>query len=249
MGAGIVNGSPLAGVTAAILAGGLGTRLRSAVADRPKALAAVEGRPFLSYQLDHLVQAGVRRAVVCTGYLGEMIEQEFGAAYRGMSLTYSREHQPLGTGGALRAALDRIAGDNVLALNGDSLCGADLPAMAAAHSACGAVGTLLLAHVDDASRFGRVECDAQGRITAYLEKQPLAAAGWINAGVYLFQRRLIESIPTGRPVSLERDILPQWIGQGLFGHCATGEFIDIGTPDSYGQIAAFVKRQTASAGQ
>jgi D-glycero-alpha-D-manno-heptose 1-phosphate guanylyltransferase len=237
---------PLADVTAAILAGGLGTRLRSAVADRPKVLAEVDGRPFLAYQLDQLADAGVRRVVICTGYLGAMVEHAFGSRYRNLSLCYSQEAEPLGTGGALRAALEKIPSDALLALNGDSLCHADLKRLAIVHFAQRAAGTLLLAHVDDASRYGRVELDEQGSISAFAEKQSGAAAGWINAGIYLFERAMIESISPEHSVSLEREVLPAWIGRGLCGHRGDGPFLDIGTPESYQQARAFVQRLAAA---
>src|SRR5687767_11942785 len=123
-------------ITAAILAGGFGSRLQSAVADRPKALAEVAGRPFLAWQLDWLASVGVRRAVICSGYLGDMVEQCFGKSHGNVALVYSRESEPLGTGGALRAALGSIDSGTTLVLNGDSLCDADLIDFANYHAFC-----------------------------------------------------------------------------------------------------------------
>jgi NDP-sugar pyrophosphorylase family protein len=131
-------------VTAAILAGGLGTRLRSVVADRPKVLAEVRGRPFLSFLLDQLAAAGVRYVVLCTGYRGEQVQAAFGNSYGGLRLAYSQEPSPLGTAGALRWALPLCESDVVLALNGDSFCDADLPAFWDWRCARGAEATLLL---------------------------------------------------------------------------------------------------------
>ena len=118
----------LSATTAVVLAGGLGTRLRAAVRDRPKGLAQIGGRPFLAYLLDQLDSAGVRKTVLCTGYLGEEVKETFGGEYRGLQLAYSQERSPLGTGGALRLAVPLLASDPVLVLNGDSYCEADLPA-------------------------------------------------------------------------------------------------------------------------
>jgi D-glycero-alpha-D-manno-heptose 1-phosphate guanylyltransferase len=226
--------------TAVILAGGLGTRLRSAVADRPKALAEIAGRPFLAWQFDALLAAGVRRVVLCTGYRGEMIEQTFGDCYEGLSISYSHEASPLGTGGALRAALPRIDSATMLVVNGDSLCRADLTVFAQRHATVDARLSLLLTHVADTSRFGRVETDHAGRLTRFVEKGDPHGPGWINAGIYLFQREVMEAIPPDRNVSLEREVFPAWIGRGLYGHRDPGDFLDIGTPESYAAAAGFL---------
>lgn len=230
---------PLADIPAVILAGGLGTRLRSAVPDRPKCLAPINGRPFLAWLLDYLSDAGVRRAVLCTGYLGAMVQEAFGSRYGQLSLWYSQEPAPLGTGGALRAALDQTEASTWLVLNGDSLCRADLAAFLQRHRAQASQLSLLLTHVPDTGRFGRVVCDAAGRIVRFVEKGHEAGPGWINAGVYLIERRVIESIPPQQAVSLEREVFPRWIGCGLYGHCAAGEFLDIGTPESFASAGEY----------
>jgi D-glycero-alpha-D-manno-heptose 1-phosphate guanylyltransferase len=232
----------LASITAAVLAGGLGTRLRSVVSDRPKVLADVGGRPFLSYLLDMLVTAGVSRVVICNGHLGEMVQQAFGANYGRLALDYSHEEAPLGTGGALRAALPRINSEMILALNGDSLCRTDLAAFAASHVQHRALISLVLAQVDDTSRYGRVELDSDGRVLQFVEKGQPSGPGWINAGVYLIQRRVVDSIAPDAPVSLERTIFPSWLGRGLYGHCGDREFLDIGTPESYSAAPHFVSQ-------
>lgn len=226
--------------TAAVLAGGLGTRLRPAVSDRPKALAKVGGHPFLAYVLDVLVSAGIPRAVICTGYRGEMIQQAFGPRYGRLALHYSHEDVPLGTGGALRAALPRIGSETILALNGDSLCAADLSAFAASHQQRQAAISLLLAQVDDTSRYGQVELDDDGRVLQFVEKGTHRGPGWINAGVYLIERSALRSIPPQKNVSLERTVFPGFLGRGLYGHRGGRQFLDIGTPESYSVAPAFV---------
>jgi NDP-sugar pyrophosphorylase family protein len=226
------------GVEAAILAGGLGTRLAACVADRPKALAMVGGRPFVTYLLDQLAGAGVGRAVLCTGHLGEQVEALLGPRWGGLELGYSREPEPLGTGGALLLALETLRSQTVLALNGDSFAEADLAELVAAHRASGAAATLLLTEVEDAGRYGRVERDAGGRISAFREKSA-GGRGWVNAGVYALERELLERVPAGRKLSLERDILPGWVPLGLRGHETRGRFIDNGTPESYAAAQRF----------
>jgi histidinol-phosphate phosphatase family protein len=226
-------------LTAVVLAGGFGTRLRAVVSDCPKVLAEVNGRPFLAYLLDQLVRAGVDTAVLCTGYKAEQIEAAFGDVYRGMRLRYSRETEPLGTAGAIRLALPLIESEEMLVLNGDSYCAADFAEHVRLHRAGDHHGSLLLTPVPDASRFGQVLTRDDGRVTDFLEKDPTARAGWINAGVYVFQRHLLREIPLGRAVSLEREMLPNWIPRGLGTLRSDTKFLDIGTPESYREAAEF----------
>ena len=227
------------GCCALVLAGGLGTRLRSAVADRPKPLAHVAGRPFLAWLLEMLRAAGVQRTILCTGYRGELVRDTFGDAFAGMPLDYSQEQRPLGTGGALRAALSQTDAKALLALNGDSFCQADLRAFARQHIEIGSPISMLLTQVADTSRYGRVDADADGRVTRFTEKGDSHDAGWINAGIYVFQREVLEQISPDRPVSLEREVLPCWIGRGLHAQRGGGAFIDIGTPESYAAAEDF----------
>lgn len=223
----------LAAVTAAVLAGGLGTRLRSVVADRPKALAEIRGRPFLAYLLDSIAAAGVRSVVLCTGYMAEQIQAVLGNMYGHLPLRYSHEPSPLGTGGALRLALPMLDSDSVLVMNGDSFCDVDLEAFWTWHCSHDADGSILLTEAADSKRYGRVEVDIEGRALGFYEKSELGVSGWINAGIYMLSRRLLLTIPTGRAISLEREMFPAWIGQGLYGYCSAGRFLDIGTPASY----------------
>lgn len=227
--------------TALVLAGGRGTRLAPVVADRPKVLAPVAGRPFLAHVLERLAAAGVRHVVLCTGWLASQIRAAFGSCHAGMALEYSEEQEPLGTAGALAHALPLVRSELVLALNGDTLCTADLVALARAHAARAALATVLLARVPDCGRYGRVELDGENRIVRFEEKGARPGPGWVNAGVYCLDRTLLATIPTTRAVSLERESLPAWIGHGLHGHPGEGELLDIGTPDDYAAAGPFVR--------
>jgi len=231
----------LSQVTAVILAGGLGTRLRTVVADRPKVLAAIHGRSFLTYLLDQVVEAGVESATLCTGYMGEMVQAEIGPLYRGMPVRYSQETSPLGTAGAVRAAFSSAVSDPVLVMNGDSCCKADFAQFAAWHAAHQAEASILLTHVPDTGRYGRVDITADGRIQRFQEKGAHQGPGWINAGIYLLSRRIVSGIPEGQAVSLERDIFPDLVGRGLFGYQTESKFLDIGTPESYAKAERFLK--------
>jgi NDP-sugar pyrophosphorylase family protein len=234
-------------VTAAVLAGGLGTRLLPAVADRPKALAEVAGRPFLAHVLERLADAGLPETVLLTGHRAGQIESAFGHSFAGMPLTYSRETTPLGTGGALRHALPLLQRDTLLVLNGDSYCDLDLcdflKRHADAHSAC----TLALSRVADASRFGTVQLDGCGRVRSFAEKSDDGGPGLVNAGVYLLARRLVAELPAGRPLSLEREAFPAWAQAGqCHGYVTERGFLDIGTPESYAVAVRYFAARDAT---
>ena len=235
---------PSVEVQAVILAGGLGTRLRSVVADRPKVLAPVLGRPFLSCLFDQLQEAGIRRVVLCIGYRAELISRCYGATYRDMALRYSVEATPLGTGGALRHAMPLLDGGPLLVMNGDSYLEADLSAFIRQHAEQEARLSLLLAQVPDVGRYGCVTTDASGAVTGFVEKGAAIGSGWINGGIYLLDRDVVAAIPAGREVSLEREIFPTQIGNRFFGHRLGGRFIDIGTPESYQAAEGFFGRRT-----
>lgn len=233
--------SSLAEVDALLLAGGLGTRLRSVSGDTPKVLVPIAGRPFLTYLLDQLAQAGVRHVVLCTGYRASLVRDTLGDQYGPMRLSYSEESTPLGTGGALRAALNKTQTPTILALNGDSYCHADLRTLHQFHRDRNALASLLLAEVPNASRFGRVTIDEHSNIQRFAEKTADEGPGRINAGIYLLSRELIAAIPESRAVSLERDVFPTWIGNHFLGYPVQAPFLDIGIPESLAQAESFLR--------
>ena len=220
-----------------ILAGGRGTRLQSLPGDVPKPLRPVNGRPFISYLLDQVRAAGMNRIVLSLGYKPEAFDD----LVRQEGLEISVESTPLGTGGALRAALPLLRTDAALVLNGDSFADVDLRLIAALHRRRKARATMLLAEVDDASRYGRVEIDETCAVLRFSEKGE-AGAGLINAGVYVLQRAVVEAIPPDRAVSLERETFPSLIGTRFFGEPGAFPFLDIGTPESYAACAEFFQK-------
>jgi D-glycero-alpha-D-manno-heptose 1-phosphate guanylyltransferase len=235
--------NPAIDFPALLLAGGLGTRLRSALPDLPKPLAPVRGRPFLAYLLDHLANAGWTRCVLCLGYKADKIIEVFGDRYGSMALEYSVENEPLGTGGALRLALPKIQSSRFLLLNADSYCDAPLVDFVRFHAGHGKPASLVAVDVPDTSRYGRLELAPDGRILVFAEKKESASSGPINAGIYLFATNLVESIPEGRVVSLEREMFPQWMQQGLMAWRTDSAFIDIGTPESYSQVENYLSNR------
>jgi histidinol-phosphate phosphatase family protein len=182
--------------------------------------------------LDQLRLGGIRRVVLCVGYLAAQIKTEFGESYHNLELIYSLEPEPLGTGGALRHALPFLDSDLILVANGDSWCPFDTTVFYAWHRARRALASIWLARVGDTGRFGRVQTDRAWRIVRFQEKPISSAEGRVNAGVYLIPREFIAEMPTGKAVSIERDIFPEWIKRGLFGFPGSAEFLDIGTPES-----------------
>lgn len=226
-------------IWALVLAGGLGSRLRSVVAGRQKVMAPVRGRPFVTYILDQLIAAGFRNVVLCTGYRAEDLEREIGRTYGPMRVVHSTEPAPLGTGGALALGASRCDSDTVLALNGDSYCQVDLGLLARAHFRYAATATIQLAHVPDVARYGQVCIAIDGHVTSFQEKGASNGPGWVNAGIYCLSRHVLEGIPGGRNVSIEREVFPLLIGKGLFGFCSDAQLLDIGTPESYAQAQTF----------
>lgn len=219
---------------AVILAGGFGTRLRSVVSDVPKPLAPVAGRPFLAYVLDALVRQGYGHAVLATGYMHEKVEECFGNAYRGMKISYARELTPLGTGGAIVNALQHCTADSVTVLNGDTLFLADLGQLEHYADSKGTQLAIVLRAVPDAGRYGAVETAADGRITAFREKDPSAGAGNINGGIYRLQRRLLDGYAVGQQFSFEKEVMQQrYATEAFYAYADGAYFIDIGVPEDY----------------
>jgi NDP-sugar pyrophosphorylase family protein len=221
------------GIIAVILVGGLGTRLRAAVSDRPKALVEIRGRPFLAYLFDQLIAVRIPKVVLCTGYMADSVRTCFGNAYGNLEIVYSKEETPMGTGGALRLALPHLVSDTVLVMNGDSYFDTNLSAYIEWFFHNNPPAALLLAEVDDAGRYGSVTLDDAKKIVAFKEKTGISGPGLINAGVYLMHKNLIDFIPESGYYSLEKDFFPRLTDGRLFGFRYQGRFIDIGTPQSY----------------
>lgn len=182
----------------------------------------------------------MRDVVLSTGYMAEQVEAAFGSSYAGLALRYSRETEPLGTGGALALAVQLVDAYDLLVLNGDSYCTFNPSEFASWHAQRGSTASLALVHVDDTARYGSVELDKRDRVVRFEEKAAAVGPGWINAGMYLIRRPRLADLPTHRPLSLEREVFPMWIDGGLFGYRSAGELLDIGTPESYAMATRFL---------
>jgi len=222
-------------VDAVILAGGLGTRLKSVVGDRPKVLATVQGKPFLDIIVADLVGQGFGRIVLCVSHLREQVVAHF--AHRSEAeFLFSEEETPLGTGGAIRHVARLIGSDPFLVLNGDSLCRIEYARFLAFHRKTGVAMSMVVAGARGRADGGTVELATDGRIARFREKSSSqnAARTFINAGIYLMRRDLPASWRNTDPFSLERDIFPDLIGGGrCYGYAVDAEVVDIGTPKRY----------------
>ena len=224
---------------AILLVGGQGTRLRPLTIATPKPLLPTVGVPFLAHQLAKAAAAGVTRVILATAYRAKMFAECFGSgAGFGLDIGYVQEDEPLGTGGAIRNAASALhSGDDdpVLVLNGDVLSGHDLDAQIEQHLKADAAVSLHLVEVPDPARFGCVPTDAGGRVTAFLEKTPDPVTNRINAGCYVFRRSVIDRIPPGRVVSVEREIFPALIAADelVLGYLDNAYWLDVGTPEAF----------------
>jgi NDP-sugar pyrophosphorylase family protein len=231
----------LSDISVVILVGGLGTRLKPVVNDRPKVMALINGRPFLTYLLDQINDAGLMDVILCVGYMGKYIESEMGQTYRNLSLRYSYEYEPLGTGGALRNTHDLIKSDTILIMNGDSYCQYNLDEYWSFHERNNAIASILLTFVSDTRRYGRVKINKHNHVLAFEEKGSFPGPGWISAGIYLIGREIISEIPYERFVSLEKEIFPSLIGKEFYGFINDGHFLDIGTPEDFTKAESYIK--------
>ncbi|MFQ5628389.1 MAG: nucleotidyltransferase family protein [bacterium] len=226
---------------ALILAGGLGTRLRSIVNDRPKAMANLGEKPFLEYQIEFLRRFGIEFVVLCVGYLHEQIKEYFGDGKKnGVQIAYAIEQELLGTGGAIKNA-KALLNDSFLALNGDSFLDLDLGEFARFHRASceenqACLGSLALAEIEEKGSYGAITVDDSNRILSFKEKPTEKNdSKLISAGVYILENQALNFIPPKQTVSLEKETFPALLlsGYSLYGFRSKGFFVDIGTPQGY----------------
>ena len=223
----------------------MGTRLRQVVSDRPKVMAEINGKPFLYYLFDQLVDASIGRVVVNTGYMAHVIEETIGFSYKGLQVDYSWEETPLGTAGALKLVEQSLGMDQCLVMNGDSYTEFDPSSLLISHKQQNANITLLVKAVDDTSRFGTIQMNKQNKIIKFMEKGSDKRPGLINAGVYMVNTSIIQKISKKAPCSLEYDFFPKMVGRGICGYETKGKFIDIGTPESYSEAEFFFRQLSA----
>jgi mannose-1-phosphate guanylyltransferase len=240
--------TPLAGVEAVVLVGGMGTRMRPLTLSAPKPMLPTAGVPLLAHLLSRIRAAGIRHVVLGTSYRAEVFANYFGdGSVLGLALDYVVEDEPLGTGGGIRNVAPALTEPEVLVFNGDVLSGLNPAEVVRTHRSAGADVTLHLVRVSDPRAFGCVPINADGRVLGFLEKTDDPPTDLINAGCYAFRREVIDSIPTGRPVSVERETFPGLLAGGarLHAHVDASYWLDLGTPAAFVQGSADLVRGLA----
>ena len=226
--------------TPAVLAGGAGTRIRSII-DKQKVLVEINNRPFITYILDLLKVAGFQQTIICTGYKSKEVLNVLGNDYHGMHLKYSTENKPLGTAGAVINSFNKIDSENVLVLNGDSFCDVNIHQFIEFYESKLHMPSIVCTWMDDLTQYGTIQFNLNNKITSFLEKSGGKSSGWINAGLYLIKRDGLSSFPIDKKISMEYDVFPRFVNNGLFAFLHKGKFIDIGTPESFLEATSFLK--------
>lgn len=217
-----------------ILAGGLGTRLRNEVKDVPKAMAPINGKPFLEYQLNYIEKSGFHRVIISTGFLSDSITSYFGSKYKNLELSYSVENEPLGTGGAIKFAFTKVESPNFIVMNGDTYFPIDLQKFFDKHIENLSDVSIALRHVNDATRFGQIDCNIDGSIINFNEKSKNPQPGLINGGTYIISSRFFKNQDLPEKFSFEKDFLQSKLSSGnFFGLEFSDYFLDIGIPEDY----------------
>ena len=198
-------------------------------------MADVSGRPFISLLFDQLINFGFQRVIVATGFLADAIRTYFGSQYKDLKIVYSKENEPLGTGGALKLGQRHIHSQHVLVMNGDTFVDFDFKEFFSEHLKKKGLVSLLLCEVEDVRPYGSVKVDDHGCITKFSEKGHDLHTGWVNAGSYLISSKTLEKLPSSKMFSIEADFFPKLIRRReIIGFYSNKRLHDIGTPDSYG---------------
>lgn len=228
-----------------ILAGGLGTRLRSILPHTPKVLAPIRGRPFLSLLVQQLIRSHcISKIIFALGYCSNQVIELF-KDYP-FPIEFSCETKPLGTGGAVRLAMKKVESNPFFVMNGDSYFDISFTKMLLFHRMHEAEITLAYRKADDTRRFGILKVSSRDRILSFQEKE--GTMGFINGGIYLFQQEIFDEFPCNDSFSLEYDRLPFLLRQKMFGFFSDGIFIDIGTPQSFLVAQELLKTVSSTAG-
>jgi len=219
---------------AIILAGGLGTRLSSILKDTPKAMAPINGRPFLDFQLDYLAAFGIDHVVISVGHLREKIMDHYQNQYNNIRIDYAIEEEPLGTGGGLLLAMKKVEGSSVFVLNGDTFYMIDYQKFLDIHRAKESKCSIIIREMDDISRYGAIERNENRQITGFYEKSDRQGQGFINGGVYLINKVYFLNQNLPEKFSLEKDFFQKiYTQQKIYGILCRQYFIDIGVPEDY----------------
>lgn len=226
-----------------LLCGGLGTRLRSTIGENQKVAANVAGRPFLAFQLERLAQFGIKHVVLAAGFGVEQIAEAVKDYHYGMDVELSIETERLGTGGAIKFARDKAKGKKWIIMNGDCYSHVDLVRMLAFHDNKESLVTLAVGKRDDAQDYGTIELKENNRIIAFREKEADRTTGYVNVGVYCFEKAAFDLMPQQAAFSVETEYFPMILESDVYGFIDEGSFLDIGTPERFEEAQKFFKRK------
>ncbi len=230
----------LGAIDTLVLCGGLGKRLRPQIGESQKVMAEVSGHPFLDILIGYLKAQGVKRVILCAGFKAETLEEYYQSKNPGLTIEFSKEQEPLGTGGAVKHAKHFVRSNPFFVLNGDSFCPIDLNEFLNFHKFKSALATIAVSKVQSASDFGSITLGSDQEIKNFEEKAQ-SLESFVNAGVYCFNRETFDRMPAEDKFSMEEDYFPTLIGKAFYGYTTTKEFIDIGTPERYKQAQIFLK--------
>lgn len=222
-----------------ILCGGKGSRLESVVSDRPKPMVEVAQKPFLDILIEYFRDFGCRRFVLCTGHMSEIISKHYDVVCEDIEVVISREQTPLGTGGAVKNGQRFIKSQTFLVVNGDSFCPVDLSAFLDFHRSMGASASMVVIESENTGDAGLVSMDDSRKITGFSEKNGTGGKGYVNAGVYLFEKQILCHIADGRGFSLEYELFPELTDGEFYGFLSQASLLDIGTPERLAEARKF----------
>jgi len=225
-----------------VLCGGLGTRLHSVVDDRPKSMVEINGKPFLDILIEYIAHYGFIRFILCTGYKGDFVKRYYESKNGKRKFLISEEEEPLGTAGAIKKAESFIKSDILLVVNGDSLCEMDIKEFLKFHVRKGAFISIVLTSMGNSLDFGVIRLNKDQKIISYSEKVPISGDGFVNAGIYFFNRKVLEEIPSGEKLSLEYDIFPRILDKGAYGYVTKKVLLDIGTPERLERARNYLRK-------
>lgn len=224
-----------------ILCGGLGKRLKGVINDRPKPMANIKGRAFLDILIDYVASYGFKRFILCIGYMGDVIKQHYLKRTGPLTILFSQESKPLGTGGAIKNAESLIQSNSFLVMNGDSFCQVNLHKFVDFHIKKKALLSIVLIHAKKSKNYGVIALGDSKRIVRFEEKAIAKGHSLISAGIYFFDTNVLSLIPVHKSFSLEYDLFPKIINREFFGYITRGKFIDIGTPERYEKANQLLK--------
>jgi NDP-sugar pyrophosphorylase family protein len=237
-----VSLTSLSDVDVLILCGGLGKRLRPVIGESQKVMAEVSHRPFLDIILEYLAKENFKRIILCTGYKANVIEEYYQDRDFGLSLEFSHEDIPLGTGGAIKHAKRFVKSNPFFVCNGDSLCELHFRKFLEFHKTKKAFASIAIVKVKETRDFGAVKVDKSRRIIAFQEKKGDFTLKYVNAGVYCFEKDIFKMMPSQKRFSLEKDFFPLCVGKNFYGYLMRKRFLDIGTPERYKQARKLFSR-------